>query len=171
MKIFLTGEPHIGRSTLLNRIVSGVEPKLGFVTKELLSKGARTGFILVSSVGDKAVMASVDSSSDVRVSRYGVEIEVLDSFIAKLSPIRSDALLYIDEIGQMELHSDRFKVLVEEYLSATNPFIGTLSSVYGDEFTDRLRARADVEIIEVTTKNRDDLVDVLIERIYDTLVG
>jgi nucleoside-triphosphatase len=116
-------------------------------------------------------MASVDSTSDVRVSRYGVEIEVLDSFITKLPPIRSDTLLYIDEVGQMELHSDCFKVLVEECLSATNPFIGTLSSVYGDEFTDTLRARADVEIIEVTTKNRDNLADVLIERIKNTLVG
>ncbi len=165
MKIFLTGEPRVGKSTLIAAVIDGVENKQGFITKEVRTDGVRTSFNMISSAGDKIVLCDVNSTSEVRVSRYGVNIDELNKFIANLPDIEPGRLIYIDEVGQMELYSDSFKALVSEYLEKPNPLIGTLSSVYSDEFTEKLRKREDVEIIQVTLENRDSLKDELTGRV------
>ncbi len=165
MNILLTGEPHTGKSTLLDRLVNDVDNKLGFVTTEVSENGIRTGFELVSALGGRALLASVDSPSGIRVSRYGVNLETLNSFIAELPPIKAGQLLYVDEIGQMELYSEQFKSLVLGYLDSSNPFVGTLSSIYHDKFTDDLRQRSDVEFVEITPENRDEVRVKLTDRV------
>jgi nucleoside-triphosphatase len=156
MNILLTGEPHAGKSTLLDRLVDDINDKLGFVTTEVSENGTRSGFELVSALGGRALLASIDSPSKIRVSKYGVNLDTLNLFIEELPPIKGGQLLYIDEIGQMELYSEQFRKLVQEYLDSSNPFVGTLSSVYHDAFTDSLRQRGDVDIVEITPENRDD---------------
>ena len=165
MKIFLTGEPRIGKSTLLDSVIESVNEKRGFITKEVRTDGVRTSFNMISSTGDKIVLCDVNSTSEIRVSRYGVNIDELNKFIDNLPDIEPGRLIYIDEVGQMELYSDSFKALVNDYLEKPNPLIGTLSSVYNDEFTEELRKRDDVEIIQVTLENRDALKNELISRI------
>ena len=103
MKVLLTGEPRSGKTTLLEGFINSVPNKQGFVTREVRKDGERTGFELVSSLGQAATLASVDSDSSTRVSHYGVDLNGLDTFIAELPPIQPGNLLYIDEIGQMEL--------------------------------------------------------------------
>lgn len=155
MKILLTGDPRVGKSTLLNDIIIDASNKHGFVTNEVLADGKRSGFELVSANGNKGLLASVDSSSEIRVSRYGVNVSEMNDFLGKLGHVPNNALLYIDEIGQMELYSEQFKYLVDSFLSSPNPFIGTLSNVYEDEFISTLKMRNDIEIIHITPLNRD----------------
>jgi len=169
MNILLTGEPHVGKSTLMQNLVQGIERKQGFLTREIIDNGIRTGYELVSALGDTATLASVHSKSKVRVSRYGVNVEALETFVAKLPPAEPGNLLYIDEIGQMELFSTNFKSLALSYLDASEPFIATLKKDYHDDFTDALRARNDTEIIEVTRQNRDTLGPELASRIVTQL--
>ena len=123
--------------------------------------GVRVGFEAVSSVGDTATMASIHTDSDVRVSRYGVDIDGFNSFLDELPEPVERQLLYVDEIGQMQLHFDHFKSLVERWLSLDNPFVGTITKVFEDDFTSKLRDREDVAIIEVDAENRDELAGVL----------
>jgi nucleoside-triphosphatase len=43
--ILVTGSPRIGKSTLIERIVSGIQrPLTGFFTKEITDRGKRVGF-------------------------------------------------------------------------------------------------------------------------------
>lgn len=102
-------------------------------------------------------MAYVNIESDIKVSRYGVDIKTLDEFINPLFDFQSDQLLYIDEIGQMELYSEKFKLLVEKYVTATNSFIGTITKNYQDELIEELKSNKLINIEEVTIKNRDNL--------------
>lgn len=155
MNILLTGEPHVGKSTMLSTLVAPIEQKQGFVTNEVVEEGKRIGFELVSALGDRALLASANSDSEIRVSLYGVNVEELNLFIGRLPKVMPGTLLYIDEIGQMELFSEPFKALVDGYLSQPNFFVGTLSSVYNDEFTDSLKPRDDIEIVTLTFDNRD----------------
>ena len=170
MNLLFTGEPHVGKSTLLNNLIAGAPNRQGFVTNELLENGTRYGFELVSSLGNRAILASVHSLSQTRVGKYGVNLAELDSFLSKLPTAEPGRLLYIDEVGQMQLHSRAFRSLVREYLDSPAPFLGTLSSVYHDEFTDELRARSDVEIIGLTLKDRDvvggDIASRIAELVY-----
>ena len=64
-------------------------------------------------------------------------------------------MLYIDEIGEMELFSKRFEELVKRYLDSDNTFIATLSKVYSNELIKTIKKRDDVRIIEITRENRD----------------
>lgn len=155
--ILITGKPHVGKSTLLNEVITNVKNTCGFVTLELTEKGERSGFELVSSAGIRAVLASTKSESSIRVSRYGVELQAFNDFLSTLMQPKDGTLLYIDEIGQMELFSDMFKDMVRQYIESPNLFIGTLSSVYNDVFTENLRARNDVQILHMTLENRDEI--------------
>lgn len=169
MNILLTGQPHVGKSTLIRGLVADISYKQGFLTQEIIDGGLRTGYELISALGDTATLASVHSTSSIRVSRYGVDVEALDAFVAKLPAAEPGNLLYIDEIGQMELFSADFKDLARKYLDAPEPFIGTLKKDYHDDFTDALRARNDIEIIEVKPQNRDTLGPELASRIATQL--
>ena len=162
MKLLLTGEPHAGKSTLLTSLLQNIDNKQGFITSEVAKDGQRTGFELVSAEGPRALLADIHSSSEKRVSRYGVNVDSLNEFIDKLPEINTDALLYIDEIGQMQLFSDKFQKLAATYIDSGNDFIGTVSKVYNHEFIDELKNNEEIEIIEVTPTKRDQLfIDIL----------
>ena len=167
MNILLTGKPHSGKSTLIRNVVDGIEKKQGFLTQELVAGGRRTGFELVSALGDHALLAGENLSGPHRVSRYGVDVSNLEAFLAKLPEPNEDDLLYVDEIGQMQLLSDVFKRYVEDCLDATNLFIGTLTSVHHDDFTNALRSRDDVEVIELTVDTRNAIQDIVTAKIAE----
>lgn len=153
-KIFLTGIPRCGKSTLLEAIINRIPRKQGFLTREMKKAGRRTGFEISTAAGEKATLASVDSTSSLKVSKYGVDIPVFEAMLPPLFSFGKHDLLYIDEVGQMELYSDTFQDLVRGYLAAPNSFIGTLSAVYDHSLIGEIRQRSDVRIIEVKKENR-----------------
>ena len=155
----LTGEPHSGKSTLINKVLKRFDDKLGFITNEILKDDQRIGFVLEVSNGQKATIAHVDYESEIHVSKYGVKPLALDEFLKVLPEINQRSLLYIDEIGQMQLCSDGFRALVEEYIDSPNDFIGTLSKIYDHELIQKLKQDPNIEVIEVTPENRDSLED------------
>ncbi|MBW2967620.1 AAA family ATPase [Candidatus Woesearchaeota archaeon] len=153
--ILLTGLPRSGKSTLLERLVSSVGRRRGFITREVRKGGRRTGFELIGHDGQKCMLASVDFDTPYRVSSYCVDLEGFEAALDPYFSIRHGELLYLDEIGQMELFSDRFRELVRQYLDSPNMFFGTLSKVYHDRFTDEIRKRADVKVIELDPSGRE----------------
>ena len=56
----------------------------------------------------------------------------------------------------MELFSEKFKALAMKYLDADNLFIGTISKVYSDEFTEAVKKRKDVVIVDIASDNREE---------------
>ncbi len=166
MKILITGEPHIGKTTALTKIIANVKDKVGFITEEItLDNGYRQGFKLVASDGKQAILASVESESVNRVSRYGVDVEALDKFITDLPDPRQNTLLYIDAIGQMELFSENFKNYVINQLDHSNNFLGTITSIYNDEFIISIKIRGDIEIVHLTKENREVTISTLVKRL------
>jgi nucleoside-triphosphatase len=161
VKILLTGEPRSGKTTLLEGFIEALPDKQGFVTREVREDGERVGFELVSSLGQSATLANVNSDSTVRVSRYGVEVERFDDFLADLPPVEADNLLYVDEIGQMELFSDSFKKLIGSYLNSKNSYAGTITSVYRDDFTEQVLEREDIILLNIGQNNREQISDAL----------
>src|SRR3990170_8149394 len=107
--ILLTGRPGCGKTTLIREVVRSLDvPAGGFYTEEVRAAGRRLGFDLVTLDGRRACLASVNSRSRLRVSRYGVELAALDGLGTEAirSGIAGASLIVIDEIGKMELHSE-----------------------------------------------------------------
>ena len=64
--------------------------------------------------------------------------------------------MLIDEIGKMECFSNAFVDAVQRLLDGSTPAIATVASK-GAGFISEVKARIDVELIEVTLGNRDEL--------------
>lgn len=155
----LTGQPKSGKSTLLERIVAEIPQKHGFLTKEVLRGDKRAGFSVVSNGNPICTLAHVDFITDFEVSKYYVDVDGFE-WVLK-GPLffqyTPEQVLYLDEIGQMQLFSPTFKKLARNYLDAPNLFLGTLSAVYQDNFTKAIRKRSDVTFLEVTPGNREEM--------------
>jgi nucleoside-triphosphatase len=154
--ILITGLPKSGKSTLLARIISDIPKKVGFVTNEVRVDGERRGFEIRTHRGEIAMLASVDFNAPHKVSKYAVDVKGLDAMIPSVATFAPDDLLYLDEIGQMELFSENFKNLVLQYLNAPNPCIATISSIYDDEFTRAIKSREDIVLMHISPESRDE---------------
>ena len=156
--IIITGQPRVGKSTLLKKIIQTISNRRGFVTNELTMGGNRIGFEIEMKKGDKALLAhKSDASSNLRVSNYNVSIDELDMFSVELmNKWGSDDILYIDEIGQMQLFSVKFQKLVLNYLDSPQTTIMTLTNVFSSDFTEQIRKRDDIILVELHEGNRNE---------------
>ncbi|NCT55807.1 hypothetical protein GW755_03065 [bacterium] len=158
-KILLTGLPRSGKTTILRKVLNNISNKTGFITEEILEKGERTGFKIVTSKVQEAIIASTHfDTSPLKVSRYFVEVKGMDALLPSLLEYSDNDLLYIDEIGQMQLFSGKFKDFVQNYLNSGLPFLGTISKIYEDSFTKEILRREDVTVLEVTKDNREQVL-------------
>ena len=154
--ILITGKPRSGKSTLLRKLIVGVSNKVGFITNEIREEGERVGFEIETSGGSKALLAHVDFKTEHQVSKYFVDVKNLEVLISEASRFKGEDLLYLDEIGQMQLFSEEFKKLALSYLNSQNRCIATVSCIYEDDFIKRIKAREDVTLIEITAENREE---------------
>jgi len=168
-KILLTGRPGVGKTTVIMRTLALLdEPHaVGFYTRELRGPRGRLGFEAVTLDGRRQVLAHVDFRSRQRVSRYGVDVTGFErDIVPSIDPAAQPEaeLIIIDEIGKMECFSARFQEAVRRALDAPLPVLGTIGRA-SSGFMAEVRARPDVELIEVTLANRDRLPTLLAARL------
>jgi nucleoside-triphosphatase len=164
--LLFTGPPGCGKTTLISRIVPQLKTSSsGFLTKEIREKGKRVGFSINTLDGKKALLAHVNVSGRYRVGRYGVVIENIERIaIPSMVPKDEGECVLIDEIGKMECLSRKFRSKLLDVLEMPNEVIGTIS-LRGDRFIERIKTRSDVLVVEISEKNRDELVNT-----YDRLL-
>jgi nucleoside-triphosphatase len=104
------------------------------------------------------------------VGKYSIRVETFEKLVLlQLDPITTPADLYvIDEIGKMELLSRQFRMRIVELLAQPTNLLATITK-RGNEFTDQIKRRTDIEIIEVTRQNRDELPEELARKIETQL--
>jgi nucleoside-triphosphatase len=154
--VLITGLPGCGKTTLIRKAVADLGvPAAGFYTEEIRSAGRRQGFSLVTLDGRRATLASVQIRSPHRVSKYGVDVQALETVgLPALEEATSGAkLLVADEIGKMELLSSRFREAVLRALDAGGRVLATIM-LSRHPFADALKARDDVRLIHLTPDNR-----------------
>lgn len=157
--ILITGIPKSGKSTLVRKMIAIQPNKVGFITNEINDDEGRVGFEIETHKGTKSVLAHTNFSTPHQISKYFVNIKNLYKILPEVSKFSKNDLLYLDEVGQMQLFSVDFKELVQKYLDAENLLIATLSAVHHDRFTDSIRARKDVYIVEISDVNREEKME------------
>ncbi|MDI9619560.1 MAG: NTPase [Candidatus Nezhaarchaeota archaeon] len=169
-KIFVTGRPGIGKTTLTMGVVDQLRRRGfrvgGMVTLELREGGVRRGFKIVDvGSGSEAPLASLSSAPGPRVGKYLVHVKNLDLVAVRAieTSLRQDELVVIDEIGPMELKSQRFVNIVEESLSSRKPILATLHYRLRHPIIDFIRSR--FEVVTIDESNRGLLLSVISERI------
>jgi len=165
-KVLLTGRPGCGKTTLVKRVVKNVSQRAaGFYTEEIRDRRVRVGFRLVTLDGDEDVLAHVDFETPERLGKYGLDLSALETVGVKAvrDAVRAQQLVVIDEIGPMEIRSAMFRDTVNEALDSEVPLLATIFA-RALPFTDAIKSRPDVVLIEVRPNNRERLVSQLSEK-------
>ncbi len=175
-RILLTGRPGIGKTTALKRVVDMLRAAGfsvgGMLTLEVREGGVRVGFKVVAlDTGEEAWLAHKSMfSGGPRVGRYNVNLEGLEKVgVAAIErAIASADVIAVDEIGPMELKSDKFKEVVAKALESEKPFIGTIHiRADRDPFARGVKARC--KVYEVTLSNRAVLPRLVYEEVVKYL--
>ncbi|MHA2027176.1 MAG: nucleoside-triphosphatase [Candidatus Thorarchaeota archaeon] len=139
--ILLTGRPGIGKTTAIRKITESLAPNKtrGFLSFEIRESGRRVGFAIETLSGKRGTLAHVDLNTGLRVSKYQVSVEDIETIIIpELREAReSSNLIIIDEIAKMELFSKLFAPEVRRCLD-TRRVLGTIQERRGP-FLDEVR--------------------------------
>jgi nucleoside-triphosphatase len=167
-RILLEGRPGSGKTTLARRIVAGLRerdiPVTGFTTEEIREAGKRVGFAVETVDGQRGRLAHVAFAGPPRVGKYGVDLDAFERIAIPAVQAATGALVVIDELGKMEIASKPFREAVEQLFASDADVVATVH-VFRDPFTDALKARGEVQRLQVTAANRDDLARVLVRKL------
>ncbi len=168
-KYLITGKPGAGKTTAIMKLAREFEGgAAGFYTAEVRKGNSRMGFEIVSlSSGQKALLAHVDFNSSKRVGKYGVYPESLNPFLEEIEEVlkkQEPGLILVDEIGKMELFSQRFKEVVLNAVNSSYPLVATIMN-RSEPFCDTLKNRPEVRLLELNYENRAIITTELLNEI------
>lgn len=173
-KIFLTGAPGVGKTTVLRSIAHELQRKGigvgGMITEEARERGVRIGFRIVDLFnGTNGWLASTRQTAGPRIGKYVVDLRGLEDIGVKAV---TDALqepkvgvIVIDEVGPMELFSDGFKTAISDCVAGAKSIVGTIHHKANDPLLHAIRNRRDVKIVVVTIENRTELPAQIVKEI------
>ena len=165
LKIAFVGTHGVGKTTLIQKIVEQIRSvsMAGFLTAEIRPRERRLGFELLGLNGERRTLSHVDIHSRHRVGKYGVDRDGFETFLETLDLLNPDVeLIVLDEIGNMELLSDRFSRLVRDVLASDKKVLASIP-LKDSSFIREIKQRPDIHLFAVTPNNRDHLPDSLIE--------
>jgi nucleoside-triphosphatase len=170
--ILLAGDPGVGKTTLILKIAEQL-PKYhirGFFTREIREHGRRVGFRIETFSGHSGILSHIRFNTGPVVGKYRVDVSQFERIaVRELEAALSEAsLILIDEIGKMELFSERFKNILPRCFDADKFLIATIMSRLFP-FVDNLKARSDVDIIKVTFQNRNNIAIKLVSEIKNRI--
>ncbi len=157
--LLLTGRPGSGKTTLIAEVAAALGRRAGgFYTRELRAGGRRVGFEVVTLDGRRGRLAHVDIQGPHRVGKYGVDLESFEAtgVEALQRAVRDSDLVVVDEIGKMELLSDRFRRAVEEAVACGKPILATVM-LAPHPWVGQLKSHPDARVVLLSPENRPEI--------------
>jgi nucleoside-triphosphatase len=157
----------VGKTSLIKKLAEALKSlhPVGFYTEEIREAGERKGFELVSLEGRRGLLSHKGIRSPHRVGQYKVDIKGFEDFLDSISffsPLTR--LIMIDEIGKMECLCDQFTKRLEEILDFEKWVIATIA-LKGRGLIEKIKARQDIRLFEITQKNRDALFSEILKEV------
>lgn len=162
--LLLTGEPGVGKTTIVKKVIDDL-PCIGsgVYAEEERIDGKRVGFVVCTLDGKRDYLAHEEIQSPYRIASYGVNVSAIESLVIPALTTH-DSMIIIDEIGLMQCCSPGFIDAVIHALDSSWCVFGTISSQNTEDFL-TIKRREDVQIIEVTSENRDSLPGTILRHI------
>jgi nucleoside-triphosphatase len=169
--LLITGSPGVGKTTVLTKAVDILKEKGyrvgGMLSNEVREGGVRVGFEILDLGSQKrGWLAHIDQKSGPSVGRYRVNLADLEAVGARAitDAVENCDIVAIDEIGPMELFSEKFGDAVKAALQSRKLVIAIVHWKAQDRLVNDVKAREDAEIFRVTYENRHKLSEVIAER-------
>lgn len=162
--LLLTGNPGVGKTTVLMKTVKALKERGihvgGMISREVREGGTRVGFeILDLTSSRRGWLAHVNQKSGPQVGKYRVNMEDLNAIGAQAvtEAVEKCEVIAIDEIGPMELFSERFKEAVRKALESHKLVLAVVHWKAQDTLINEAKKREDAETTSVTLENRESL--------------
>nr|XP_022904219.1 cancer-related nucleoside-triphosphatase homolog [Onthophagus taurus] len=174
--LILTGYPGVGKTTLIKKIVNYLQSKhievTGFYTEEVRKDTKnRIGFDVITLEGKQGVLARTkehtNEESKHYVGQYLVFPDQLESLVLPLFQVPAKVIV-IDEIGKMELFSDKFKTEVTNLFKSKSKLVIATIPVkkgYPIKFVEDIRENPQNDVIMVNRENRNKLFNEIITKL------
>ncbi len=172
-KIGITGMPNVGKTETLKKIIGFLHKDgyvaEGMITESIMKNDERVGFKVKDwQTGEGKTFAHVDFEDKEHVGKYGVDTNALEEIgipaVEKAITSEDIHIIIIDEIGKMEMLSEKFCEAVVAALDSDKPIMITLHKKSRTPLLQDVRRRDDIRILEVTPVNRN-LLPYKIEKI------
>ncbi|MBN1358883.1 NTPase [Candidatus Bathyarchaeota archaeon] len=174
--LLLTGNPGVGKTTVLMKTVSVLKEKGccvgGMISFEAREGGTRVGFeIMDLNSGRYGWLAHINQKSGPHIGKYRVNKEDLDFIGAKAieGAVEKCAIIAIDEIGPMEIVSEKFKEATRKALEGSKPVVAVVHWKAHDKLINEAKSRHDSETFTVTQENRDKLPEIIAQKTLQVL--
>lgn len=169
-KFFIFGPPGVGKTTLIEYLFQFIKTHLtefkisGFITQEIREKGRRKGFkIKILDTEDEFLLAIKkdfikEEKNRPLVGKYVVMIENLEKVVdfLKKKEKGEEKIFIIDEIGKMEILSEKFCYFIQNLLNSSLYLLATVGK--GEtNFLKKIKNYEPAYFCEVNKENRDFL--------------
>jgi nucleoside-triphosphatase len=162
--LVLTGRPGVGKTTVLMKAVEALRTQGygvgGVISLEVRCDGRRVGFQIEDlSNGEKGWLARAESGLGPRVGRYSVDIGDLErvGVAAIRRALTNSDLIAIDEIGPMELFSEKFRETVQKAFHSGKLVLAVVHQIVQDDLVVEAKNESHSEVLNVTAENRNQL--------------
>ncbi|MEO0093477.1 MAG: NTPase [candidate division WOR-3 bacterium] len=168
-KVLLFGKPKSGKTTLVKKVLAELPKNSygGFWTEEIKEQEERVGFKVVTTEGEEGILAHKDYRSPYRVSKYYVNVTDFERVALKTldNAEKSKDLIVIDEIGKMELFSQKFAQVIEKIFANKHKKVLATIPISNIPLIEKLKKLPDATVMEVTPANRDFLATKILKLI------
>lgn len=154
----------MGKTTVLRRIVDSLRLNGfsvgGMLSQEVRHEGIRVGFEIADlNTGGKGWLAQVSQKKGPRVGKYTVNLQDLENIgvSAVLNAIKGSDVVVIDEIGPMELYSEKFRQAVVTAAESSKLVLAVVHENLRVNLVADMKVREDAELYLVTLVNREKL--------------
>lgn len=169
--LLITGSPGIGKTTTLMKTVEMLKGRGynvgGMISREVREAGKRVGFeILDLGSGKRGWLAHVNQKTGPSVGKYRVNLEDIDNIgaLAIVEGTENCDIVAIDEIGPMELFSEKFRNAFRQALASTKTVIAVIHLRAQDKLIKEAKNMKNTETFTVTAENREQLSQTLAEK-------
>ncbi len=172
LRVFLTGEPGCGKTTVIRKIHDSLQERGvsvgGMVSGEIRRGGIRAGFSLEDLIThESGTLAQVGLEVGPRVGKYRVNLSDIQAIgvTAIRRAVTQTNVVIIDELGPMELHSAPFVEAVQMALASEKHIIGTIHKRASHNLINSIKSNPETQIVEVSVKNRELLPNQISEQL------
>jgi nucleoside-triphosphatase THEP1 len=168
MKIFITGQPGVGKSTLLQKILDYKKEAVikGCIVDEIKEEKTRTGFKIryISPHRETILASKKEHLSDSYIEQYsvninGIEKELIPYMNEMINTQNVDYIIF-DEIGRMQNTSPLFLQKLDKLLEKDTVILSSIV-LENEEWAQKYKKADSHFNITITLENRDLCFDII----------